>query len=267
MAPSRPPRAVDDARSETSSTIFNPKERSSLGAAATNSSVSKQKKAAAIDWTAVSVTVLHTYRTAYRLPTQSSHTHPHADLIYKSSRTALRSPSAVLARRKLHDLKHQRRKAAHQPANTLSKSRSRGREKDKDTDSSSNSDHLLKPYAAAQADGHSHNQPDNPTTSPDASTSTDQSPARPTIIPEYIGKQPPTSLATAVRKHFNAQQLNEATVVSRFTYIAKQARGDHAAIRTDGSAGDGGGCWMGTHGRETRRGNGGDVGFRLRFTP
>ncbi|RMZ85109.1 hypothetical protein DV738_g125, partial [Chaetothyriales sp. CBS 135597] len=91
--------------------------------------------------------------------------------------------------------------------------------------------------------------------------------ATPPIIPEYIGKQPPASLATAVRKHFNAQQLNEATVVSRFTYIAKHAHSDHTANRTDGCAGDGDGWWMGTHGREIRRGHGGDVGFRLRFTP
>ncbi|RMD40634.1 hypothetical protein DV735_g4500, partial [Chaetothyriales sp. CBS 134920] len=262
MAPSRPQRTVEDLRSETASTILNSKEKSALAATSTNGGVSKQKKATAvIDWTSVSVAVLHTYRTAHRLPTQSSHSHPHADLIYKSSRTALRSPSAVLVRQKLRDLKHQRRKAARQPAHhSGNKARGRGgAEKDRDRDSSSNSD--------------SHTPSDNPSASPDADAdasstpAADQSPPRPTIIPEYIGKQPPSSLATAVRKHFNAQQLNEATVVSRFTYIAKHVHNDHTAIRTDGCAGDGDGSWMGTHGREIRRGHGGDVGFRLRFTP
>src|ERR1700742_3195748 len=64
------------------------------------------------DWATLAPSILHTYRTAYRLATPSSYTFPHADLIYNSSRTALRAPSAVLARRRLRDLKHQRRKAA-----------------------------------------------------------------------------------------------------------------------------------------------------------
>lgn len=63
------------------------------------------------DWLAFSPSILHTYRQAYRLPTPSSYTHPHADIIFTSSRVALRSPTSVLARRRLRDLKH-RRKAA-----------------------------------------------------------------------------------------------------------------------------------------------------------
>lgn len=211
---------------------------------------------------------LHTYRTAFRLPTQSSYTHSHADLIFKQSQTALRSPSAVLARGRLRDLKHQRRKAT-QIATTTTKShrKDKGKEHDKETDTSSNSDRLLKPLSTSnQRDGDGGEA--HTAVSPDPSSSTaNEQPAAPPIAPEHIGKQSPTSLATAVRKHFNAQQLNEAEVVARFMYVAKQSKGSRGTVRSEGSAGDGHGWWIGSQGREVRRGEGGEVGFRLRFRP
>ena len=211
----------------------------------------------------MSPSLLHTYRTAYRLPTQSSHTHPHADLIYKSSPTALRAPSAVAARRKLRDLKHQRRKATNPTTTATTKAKSK--DKDKDTDTSSNSDRLLKPQSIANQQNAE--AAEVPSASPDPSSSTADPPAPPPIAPEYIGLQSPASLATAVRKHFNAQQLNEAETVARFIYVAKQSRSSRGSVRTEGSAGDGAGSWIGSQGREVRRGEGGEVGFRLRFRP
>ncbi|KAJ9654089.1 hypothetical protein H2198_006828 [Neophaeococcomyces mojaviensis] len=37
-----------------------------------------------------------------------------------------------------------------------------------------------------------------------------------------LGSQSPGSLATSIRKHFNAQQLNEAETIARFTYVVRQ---------------------------------------------
>jgi hypothetical protein len=83
---------------------------------------------------------------------------------------------------------------------------------------------------------------------------------------EQIERQNPSHLAAAVRKHFNAQQLNEMEAIARFIYVARSsASRDH--VNTEGSAGDGHGFVMGSHGREVRRGEGGEPGFRLRFAP
>ena len=92
----------------------------------------------------------------------------------------------------------------------------------------------------------------------------------PAIPPEHIGKQTPAALATTIRKHFNAQQLSEAETVARFVYMMRQTKARDAAgagVRLEGGDGDGMGSWMGGHGREVRRGEGGEVGFRLRFRP
>ncbi len=88
----------------------------------------------------------------------------------------------------------------------------------------------------------------------------------PSIPPEHIGKQTPATLATTIRKHFNAQQLSEAETVARFSYVVRQTKAKEA-MRLGVSDGDGMGHWMGSHGREVRRGEGGEVGFRLRFRP
>ena len=83
---------------------------------------------------------------------------------------------------------------------------------------------------------------------------------------EQIDRQTPQLLAMAVRKHFNAQQLNEAETVAKFIYVARNSS-SRGAVRTEGSAGDGNGWWMGSQGREIRKCDGGEVGFRLRFRP
>ena len=215
------------------------------------------------DWNTVSPLTLRTYRTAYRLPTLSSYTHDHADLIYNSSQTALRAPSAVLARRRLRDLKHQRRKATlngNPTSQTMTKTLKQKEKSNTDADQSSttNSDNLLKPPS-----------PNHPNAqSLDGTSDISQQTSIPNSIvpPEHIGKQTPNALATAVRKHFNAQQLSEAETVARFTYVVRHTR-SREGVNLEGSDGDGHGYWMGSHGREVRRDEGGEVGFRLRFRP
>jgi hypothetical protein len=208
----------------------------------------------------MSPSILHTYRTAYKLSTPSSYTHPHAELTYNSSRIALRSPSAVLARRRLRDLKHKRRKST---ANDTSKDTNISKEKEKDDTASSNNanEYILKPPS-----------PPRPSTqfqtieaAPSPSTIHAQ-PTLSTISEVHIGRQPAAALSNIVRKHFNAQQLSEAETVARFAYVARQTRSPEN-VRTEGSDGDGEGFWMGSQGREIRRGEGGEVGFRLRFRP
>ena len=88
----------------------------------------------------------------------------------------------------------------------------------------------------------------------------------PLLPPEQIARQTPASLANAVRKHFNAQQLNEAETIAKFLYVVRD-NGSRASPRTAGSGGDGHGWTMGSQGREVRKGEGGEVGFRLRFRP
>lgn len=85
---------------------------------------------------------------------------------------------------------------------------------------------------------------------------------------DQIGKQPPSHLASTVRKHFNAQQLSEAETVARFAYVVRQSRSG-GSVAVEGSDGDGGGWWMGSQGREVRRADSGwgEVGFRVRFRP
>jgi len=51
--------------------------------------------------------ILHAYRHAYRLAAGSAHTNQHADQILTSSRTGLRAPSSVVARRRARDAKRQ----------------------------------------------------------------------------------------------------------------------------------------------------------------
>lgn len=102
------------------------------------------------DWVSTPNSVLRTYRIAYRLQAPSTFCHAHADIIHKSSATALRSPSAVLARRRLREEKHRRRKLDHlQLVNDTStttsnkpgksKNKSRRADKDKDKDGSKTS--------------------------------------------------------------------------------------------------------------------------------
>jgi Sin3 binding region of histone deacetylase complex subunit SAP30 len=226
------------------------------------------------DWNTLPPSILRSYRNAYHLPTATAYINPHAELIYKSSRTALRAPSSVLARRRLRDLKHQRQKAAaatngssHASTNGKLKSKGKDKHKEQDPDADPQPDtNFLKPPSPNP----------NPHSGPSRSLDGTSDASPPTsqlhllsnnaIQPEYIGRQTPVSLATAVRKHFNAQQLSEAETVARFAYVVRQTR-NRESTRTEGSEGDGHGFWMGSHGREFRKGEGGEVGFRLRFRP
>jgi hypothetical protein len=83
----------------------------------------------------------------------------------------------------------------------------------------------------------------------------------------YLGpREPPSHLATSVRKHFNAQQLHEAETIARFIYVVQQGG---QRVWTEGCEGDGTGYWMGSHGRQVRKidAPGGEAGFSLRFRP
>jgi hypothetical protein len=100
-----------------------------------------------------------------------------------------------------------------------------------------------------------------------ANTATLTPPLSNTLPPrEQIERQTPVALALAVRKHFNAQQLNEAETVARFIYVARHGA-SRGVVKTEGADGSGNGFVMGSMGREIRCGDGGEVGFRLRFRP
>ncbi|KAK5052567.1 hypothetical protein LTR84_002432 [Exophiala bonariae] len=299
---------IDDSRSETSSTVPNHKDgknhlvptnisgtsknnravngsttKASLNGAAVAAAAAATALAQAApvvadkdpkvprqaDWTSTPNSVLRTYRIAYRLQAPSTFCHPHADIIHKSSSIALRSPSAVLARRRLREEKHRRRKVDLQQLNGSSVAtnnkvaKSKNKKKDKDKSKDVNSLETSSTVGSALA------QSIEP---PDGTQSTDPSQPHPPSSPSststtYLGPREPSSqLAVSVRKHFNAQQVSEADTIARFTYVVQQAG---RSVWTEGCEGDGAGSWMGSHGREIRKadGPGGEVGFRLRFRP
>lgn len=191
------------------------------------------------------VPILRTYRIAHRLSVPSAFNHPHAELTYASSDVALRAPSAVYARRKSHEQKHQRRKLQQAQQNGAKSNKSKDKGKDNAATFTS---------AAHSQEVHNH-ETEQSGDVPSSTTST------------YLGRREPAShLANAVRKHFNAQQLSEADTIARFIYVVQQ---NGKGVRTEGSLGDGTGYWMGSHGRQVRKidGPGGEVGFRLRFRP
>ncbi|KEF59729.1 uncharacterized protein A1O9_04575 [Exophiala aquamarina CBS 119918] len=304
-------RNIDDSRSETSSSVPNHKDgknhigptsgpgipktkrivngssakapvnvlAGSAPAVAINppSVVDKDPKLPRTDWISTPNAVLRTYRTAYRLHVPSTFSHPHADIIYNSSQTGLRAPSAVLARRRLREEKHRRRKLDHDQqingttttsSNKIGKSKNNLRqgEKDKTMTKELNAE-------TSSTTGSTVAQSIEP---PDATQSSDQTQARtqphPPSSPSststtYLGpREPGSQLAAVVRKHFNAQQVSEADTIARFTYVVQQAG---RSVWTEGCGGDSTGYWMGSHGREVRKadGPGGEVGFRLRFRP
>ncbi|KAI1628258.1 hypothetical protein EDD37DRAFT_301818 [Exophiala viscosa] len=274
MPPARP-RNLDDSRSDASSIVTILKDKSLLGPTGA-SGVSKNKRSllntsapngstkaalngsapAAVeaerdpnlprtDWTTMPVPILRTYRIAHRLSVASAFNHPHAELTYTSSDLALRTPSAVYARRKMHEQKQQRRKLQYAQQNGSKSTKS----KDKSKDNAPTSTSVAQSVEV-------HDQSSEP--GADAST---------TATSTYLGRREPAShLVNAVRKHFNAQQLSEADTIARFIYVTQQ---NGKSVRTEGSAGDGTGYLMGSHGRQIRKidGPGGEVGFRLRFRP
>ncbi|EXJ80640.1 hypothetical protein A1O3_06924 [Capronia epimyces CBS 606.96] len=277
MAPPRP-RNVDDSRSEASSTVTNQKEKTALGPSggsgvakgrrfASNLNVSttankapanataavvdadsKDRNLPRTEWNTMSTSVLRTYRIAHRLSVPSAFSHPLAELTYTSSDIALRAPSAVQSRRKLREQKHQRKlQQADRNGNIRSIKSSKNKDKAKLKDT--------------QAD-----PPSSTATSiPDPGAEQSHPSFSPSVA--YHGpREPSTHLATAVRKHFNAQQLSEADTIARFIYVVQQ---NGRGVSTEGSGGDGTGNFIGSHGREVRKldGPGGEVGFRLRFRP
>lgn len=214
------------------------------------------------DWNTVPTSILRTYQVAHRLPVPSTLNHPHADLTYTSSPVALRAPSAVQARRKMREQKHQRRNLNLQQAQTNGTSTSTGK------NSNSKSKEKDKAKEASAGGGGANANLNSNESAPDHSSeqaSTLSSSA--TSSSTFLGPREPVSqLANSVRKHFNAQQLSEADTIARFIYVVQQ---NGRTVRTEGSGGDGTGFWMGSHGRQARRidGPGGEVGFRLRFRP
>lgn len=210
------------------------------------------------------VPILRTYRMAHRLPIPAAFNRPHAEMTYTSSEIAKRSPSAVYYRRKLREQHLQRRRARQvQQLNGTGKSNGKSKDKGKAKDISTTDKSLNTTLSIAQSiEPPDHNHP---------SSEQDQSSISSTSASTYLGPRLPASnLASAVRKHFNAQQLGgaEADTIARFIYVVQQ-NGSSQQVRTEGSEGDGMGHWMGSNGREQRKvdGPGGEVGFRLRFRP
>ena len=217
------------------------------------------------EWNTIPVPILRTYRMAHRLPVPTAFDHPHTEITYKSSEIAKRAPSAVYYRRKLHEQHLQRRRARlAQQTNGAgksigNKSKEKGKAKETPTtDKPSNTSLSI----AQSIEPPDHNHPPS---------EQDRSSISSTSASAYLGPRLPASnLASAVRKHFNAQQLvgGEADTIARFIYVVQQ-NGSTRQVRTEGSEGDGTGYWMGSNGREQRKvdGPGGEVGFRLRFRP
>ena len=204
------------------------------------------------------IPVLRSYRIAHRLPVPAAFNYPHADLTYRSSDVARCAPSAVYYRRKLHEQDLRRRKLRQtQPANGTNKSSgTKSKEKGKAKAAAAENSSSISLSIAQSIE-----PPDEQ----------DQLSKSSVAVTTYVGPRLPAShLTSAVRKHFNAQQLvgGEADTIARFIYVVQQ-NATSRVVRTEGSEGDGEGYWMSGNGREQRRvdGPGGEVGFRLRFRP
>ena len=91
------------------------------------------------------------------------------------------------------------------------------------------------------------------------------------------GKATHSQLASAVRRHFNSQQVSEGDAIARFVYVVRHSgsaakEGGTGAVGISGSKIIGVGAtevdagWeIGSSGREEDRRR--DIGFRLRFGP
>ncbi|KAK5957233.1 hypothetical protein OHC33_001605 [Knufia fluminis] len=212
-----------------------------------------------VDWSHLPTQALHSYRSAYRLQIPSSYTQSHAELLYSSCDLALRAPSQVLARRKAHDLKVYRRKQADQisngrsQANGVSKTQKTMRIKEKDKknngkDKDAKDDTTDTPMISIEGPpsptSHPSQQDANSNTADNVSRTSRHSPTISTVdhqpqpeedpdavplslnqqAPEdtVVGSLSPGSLATSIRTHFNAQQVNEAETIAKFTYVVRQ---------------------------------------------
>jgi hypothetical protein len=198
-----------------------------------------------IQWHTFPATILHTYRHAHRLPTPSAYFNPHAELILASSRTGLRSPSSVTARRKMRDAKHHARR---KDATVTESSTHKDRERSSDR---------LKGITASHV---------NSTHASGTSTSTGAE-----------GKATHSQLASTIRRHFNSQQVSEGDVIAKFVYVVRHSAsaakaGGTGAVGINGSkiigvsASEVDAGWeIGSSGREEDKRR--DIGFRLRFRP
>lgn len=209
---------------------------------------------------------LQSYRSTYRLQIPSAYTRPHAELLYNSCDLALRAPSRVLARRKAQDLKIFQKRQAQQSQdnrahlNGVSKSSKTSRVRDKDKKSSKTREKVDTTNESAA--GHdSLGAPPSPTSHPSQQESNSNSaenasrssrtaseetsdeqtytipPSLNQLNPEatIIGSTSANTLYTSIRKHFNAQQLNEADTIARFSYVIRQ-QGSSIASRTQSLA-------------------------------
>ena len=200
-----------------------------------------------MEWQTLPTSILHTYRHAHHLQTPSAYNNPHADLILASSRIGLRSPSSVTARRKLRDAKHHARR---KDAAAVEASKHKDRERSSDR---------LKEITAI-----------NNATQAGVITGV-------TALTGAAGKATHSQLASAVRRHFNSQQVSEGDVIAKFVYVVRHSgsaakAGGIGAVGISGSkiigvsATEADAGWMvGRSGREEDRRR--DIGFRLRFRP
>jgi hypothetical protein len=239
------------------------------------------------DWNSISISTLHTYRAAYQIQMPSCYTQPHAELIYGSSHIALRAPSVVRARRQERELQVRRKKRAQMNGNGTSKLKQGTKDKHKDSSSDTSrrkgrSAPAIDEDSIAQSIEHA-----SPTLQTQSVSSDQTSSLLNSINPDatLIGRSSPSLLAMTIRKHFNAQQLNEAETIAKFTYVARQQGYGNAPgvasihntitslpqvstpIRVEGSDGDGNGWVMGSMGRQVRMTDSGGGAFRLRFRP
>jgi hypothetical protein len=200
-----------------------------------------------MEWQTLPTSILHTYRQAHHLQTSSAYINPHADLILASSRTGLRSPSSVTARRKRRDAKHHaRRKDTSAVESSKQKDRERSSDRLKGITTTTNGTQAPAPPGANTSIG-------------------------------AAGKATHSQLASAVRRHFNSQQVSEGDVIAKFVYVVRHSAsaakaGGTGAVGISGSKIIGVGAmeaeagWeIGSSGREEERRK--DIGFRLRFGP
>lgn len=205
---------------------------------------------------------LQNYRSTYRLQIPSAYTRPHAELLYNSCDLALRAPSRVLANRKAQDLKVYRKRQAHQAqdtrthANGVSRTSKSSRSKDKDKKSGkareksdiSNDNGVAHESIEAPPSPNSHpSQPESNSISAENASRSSRTASEGMrddakyVIPHSLNQSDPeatvigsssaTALYTSVRKHFNAQQLNEADTIARFSYVVRQ-QGSSISSRT-----------------------------------
>ncbi|KAK5081645.1 hypothetical protein LTR05_007778 [Lithohypha guttulata] len=238
----------------SSKTLATPSNTATTGLKA-NGAVEPQQEQPHVDWPSFPAYALHAYRSAYRLQIPASYTHKHAELLYQTCDLALRAPSQVLARKKAHDLKVYKRRQAQQAtqtrahANGVSKISKSSRSKDKRS-TTKNKEAIdtttqlsIEEPPSPNSNSHpSHSNVDSASNPPD--TASRKSPtiaseqqqqeeqeednSIPTSLnqtnPEstVLGHSQATALQTSIRKHFNAQHLNEAETIARFTYVVRQ---------------------------------------------